>query len=141
MSARVGTHPLSGIVIPSPGSSDAVLLIHPSSGPPRAFLLHLFWQFWLRGTSVSPLRPPTAALSLCRVLCVPWEGLISISSHFSSLLESFFFISSSTIVIRPPIRALFNPNMIQSPVKWLWRLKILFLHLLSLDLLLSHQKN
>ena len=29
-------------------------------------------------------------------------------------------------MIRPPIRALFNPNVIQSLVKWIWRLKILF---------------
>ena len=98
--------PLSDVKIPSPGSFGSVLLIHPSDGPPRAFLLHLFWQFRLCGTSVSPLRPPTIALSLCRVLCVPWEGLI--------------FISSSIAVIRPPIRALFNPNVIQSPIKWLW---------------------
>ena len=50
--------------------SGAVLLIHPSDGPPRAFLLHLFWQFRFRGTFVNPLRPSTTALSLCRVLCV-----------------------------------------------------------------------
>ena len=42
-------------------------------------------------------------------------------------------------MIRPPIRALFNPNVIQSPVKWIWQLKILFLLLLSLDLLLSEK--
>ena len=104
--------PLSGAKIPSPGSSGAVLLIQPSDGPPQAFLLHLFWQFRLHGTSVSPLRPPTAALSLCQVLCVPWEGLIFISNHFSPLFESLFFISSSTTMIHPPIRALFNPNAI-----------------------------
>ena len=56
-------------------------------------------------------------------------------------LGPLFFISSSTAVIRPPIRALFNPNVIQSPVKWIWQLKILFLLPLSLDLLLSPQKN
>ena len=39
------------------------------------------------------------------------------------------------------IRALFDPNLVKSPVKWIWQLKILFLRLLSLDLLLSHQKN
>ena len=111
--------PLSGAEIPSLGSSDDVLLIHPSCGPPRAFL-HLFRQFRLRDTSVNPLRPLTAALSLCRVLCVPWERLMFISSHFSPLFESLFFISSSTAVIFPPIRALFNPNVIQSPIKWLW---------------------
>ena len=49
--------------------------------------------------------------------------------------------SSSTAVIRSLIRALFNPNVVQSPVQWIWQLKILFLRLLSLDLLLSHQKN
>ena len=38
-------------------------------------------------------------------------------------------------------RALFDPNVIQSQVKWIWRLKILFLHPSSLDLLLSHRKN
>ena len=26
-------------------------------------------------------------------------------------------------MIRPPIRALLNPNVIQSPVKWIWQLK------------------
>ena len=134
-------YPLSGGKIPSSGSSSTVLLIHPSGGPPRAFLLHLFWQFRHCGTSISPLRPPIVALSLCQVLCVPWEGLIFISNHFSPQFESLFFISSSTVVIHSPIRALFNPNVIQPPVTLLWRLKILFLHLLSLDLLLSHQKN
>ena len=49
--------------------------------------------------------------------------------------------SSSIAVIRCPFRALFDPNVIQSQVKWIWRLKILFLHPSSLDLLLSHRKN
>ena len=104
----------SGDGTPQPGSSDAALLLHPSDGPPRALLIHLFAHF------------ASAALRQ------------SSSPRFGSF---FFFISSSTAVIRHPIRALFNPNMIQSPVKWIWKLKILFLLLLSLDLLLSHQKN
>ena len=43
--------PLSGVNIPSPSSSDAILLIHPSDGPPRAFLLHLCGNF----SSAAPL--------------------------------------------------------------------------------------
>ena len=37
--------PLSGDEISYPGSSGAVLLIHPSDGPPRALLIHLFAHF------------------------------------------------------------------------------------------------
>ena len=58
-----------------------------------------FWQFRLSRTSVSRSSP---------------------------LFRSLFFISSSTGMIRPPIRALFNPKVIQSPVKWIWRLKSYF---------------
>ena len=56
--------PLFGTEIPSPGSFSAVLLIHPSGGPPRAFLLCLFWKFQLHGTSFSPLLPLITTLSL-----------------------------------------------------------------------------
>ena len=42
-------------------------------------------------------QPPTAALFLGQDLCVPWEGLFFISSHFSPLFGSrhtrFFFHS------------------------------------------------
>ena len=34
-------------------------------------------------------------------------------------------------MIFPPIRALFNPNVIQSPIKWLWQQKILFTSVIS----------
>ena len=37
--------PLSGDEISYPGSSGTVLLIHPSGGPPRALLIHLFAHF------------------------------------------------------------------------------------------------
>ena len=46
MRRRVWTHgPLSGDEIPSLGSFDAVLLIHPFGGPPRALIIHLFDHF------------------------------------------------------------------------------------------------
>ena len=132
---------LSSAEIPSLGSSDAVLLIHPSNGPPRAFLLHLFGNF---GSAAPPSIPfdlqqhlfPFAESCVCL-------GKASSSSPvtFLQCLSHFFFISSSTAVIRPPIKAFVNPNVIQSPIKWLWQLKILCLHMLSLGLLLSHQKN
>ena len=47
--------PLSGAKIPPPGLSGAVLLIHPSSGPPQAFLPHLFGNF-------DSAAPPSIAL-------------------------------------------------------------------------------
>ena len=37
--------PLSGDEILYPGSSGGVLLTHPSDGPPRALLIHLFTHF------------------------------------------------------------------------------------------------
>ena len=56
-----------------------------------------FWHFSLRGSSFSLLQPPTAAPFLGRDLCVPWEGLFFIPSHFSPLFGSrhtrFFFHS------------------------------------------------
>ena len=47
--------PLSGAEIPSPGSSDVILLIHPSGSPPRALLIHLFNHF-------GSAAPPSVAL-------------------------------------------------------------------------------
>ena len=87
--------------------------------------------------SIPPAVHPKPSLSTFLPISAPPNFVSQSSAWFGSL----FFISSSTTMIRPPIRALFNPNVIQSPVKWIWQLKILFLHLLSLDLLLSHQKN
>ncbi|RVW57293.1 hypothetical protein CK203_079257 [Vitis vinifera] len=46
-------------------------------------------------------------------LCVPWEGLFFISNHFLLCLGPNTRFSSTT-VIRPPFRALFDPNVIQS---------------------------
>ena len=67
------------------------------------------------------------------------------SSVFSlpncAVATSKIICSILLVVICLLIRALFDPNLVQSPVKWIWQLKILFLRLLSLDLLLSHQKN
>ena len=87
---------------------------------------------------------PEPSLSTFLPISPPPHSVSQSSPRFGSLFfisNSTAVISSSTVVIHPPIRALFNPNVIQSPVKWIWQLKILFLHLLSLDLLLSHQKN
>ena len=56
-----------------------------------------FWHFSLHGSSFSLLQPPTVAPFLGQDLCVPWEGLFFISSHFSPLFGSrhtrFFFHS------------------------------------------------
>ena len=130
--------PLSDAKIPSPGSSGAVLLIHPFGGPPQAFLLHLFGNF-------GSAAPPSVPFDLQQQLFPFTDSCVCLRKASSSFpvtflhcLSHFFFISSSTAVIRPSIRTLFSLNVIQSPIKWLWRLKILFLHLLSLDLLLSH---
>ena len=109
---------------PHTGSSGAVLVFYPSGGPTRALLIHLLALF------------ASAALRLALFASAALRQLYSL--RFGS---SFSSSSSSTAVIRPLIKALFNPNVVQSPVKWIWQLKILFLLLLSLDLLLSHQKN
>ena len=47
--------PLFGAEIPSLGSFEVVLLIHPSGGPPRALLIHLFNNF-------GSAAPPSIAL-------------------------------------------------------------------------------
>ena len=104
--------------------------------------------------SIPPAVQPEPSLStFWPFLPSPSSSVHLLPSPSSSVISStvwvlFFFIfssttliSSSTAVIRPLIRALFHPNVVQSPVKWIWQLKILFLLLLSLDLLLSHQKN
>ena len=71
------------------------LLSLRQSSPNLAF--PFFQHFNLRGSSFSLLRPPTIAPFLGQDLCVPWEGLFFISSHFSSLFGSrhtrFFFHS------------------------------------------------
>ena len=74
------------------------------------------------------VQPPTATSS---VFSLP-NCVVATSKIICSILLA---------VICLLIRALFDPNLVQSPVKWIWQLKILFLLLLSLDLLLSHQKN
>ena len=126
---RVGVRgSFTGDRTPQPGSSGAVLLLHPSGTPPRALLIHLLAHF--------------AFATLCQSSSPRFGSFFFfISSSTAVISSSTAVISSSTAVIRPPIRVLFNPNVIQSPVKWIWQLKILFLLLLSLDLLLSHQKN
>ena len=121
------------------------------SSPPAVHSEHFFSTF----CPFRRRRPPL-------LLCLPPPLLQLFFSRFSwlqfffsrfSWLQFFFSrilyglgplfssSSSSTTVIRSLIRALFNPNVVQSPVQWIWQLKILFLRLLSLDLLLSHQKN
>ena len=97
--------PLSSDEISYPGSSDAVLLIYSSGGPPRALLINLFAHF-----SSAALR----------------QSLFSLFGSLFFIFSSTTVISSSTTVIRPPIRALFDPNVIQPPIKWIWQLKILF---------------
>ena len=90
--------PLSGDEISYLGSSGAVLLTHPSGGPPEP--------------SLSTFLPISA----------PPHSVSRYSPRFGSLFfisSSTTLISSSTTVIRPPIRALFNPNVIQSLVKWI----------------------
>ena len=61
------------------------------------FASPFFQHFNLRESSFSLLRPPMTAPFLGRDLCVPWEGLFFISSHFSPLFGSwhtkFFFHS------------------------------------------------
>ena len=94
--------------------------------------------------SIPPTVHPEPSLSTFLPISAPPHSVSRSSPRFGSLFfisNSTAVISSSKTVIHPPIRALFNPNVLQSPVKWIWQLKILFLHLLSLDLLLSHQKN
>ena len=65
----------------------ALLSLRQSSPNPVS---PFFWHFSL-------LQPPTATPFLGRDLCVPWEGLFFISSHFSPLFGSrhtrFFFHS------------------------------------------------
>ena len=72
----------------------ALLSLRQSSPNPAS---PFFWHFSLRGSSFSLLRPPTTAPFLGRDLCVPWEGLFFIPSHFSPLFGSrhtrFFFHS------------------------------------------------
>ena len=63
----------------------ALLSLHQSS---LNLAFPFFQHFSLRGSSFSLLRPPTTAPFLGRDLCVPWEGLFFISSHFSSLFGS-----------------------------------------------------
>ena len=64
-----------------------------SPNPTSPFFCHFSHQ----RSSFSLLRPPTAAPFLGRDLCVPWEGLFFIPSHFSPLFGSrhtrFFFHS------------------------------------------------
>ena len=74
------------------------------------------------------VQPPTATSS---VFSLP-NCVVATSKIICSILLA---------VICLLIRVLFDPNLVQSPVKLIWQLKILFLLLLSLDLLLSHQKN
>ncbi|RVW15230.1 Retrovirus-related Pol polyprotein from transposon RE1 [Vitis vinifera] len=59
-------------------------------------------------------QPLKATPFLGRDLCVPWEGLFFISSPFLLCLGPDIPSSSSTAVIQPPFRALFDPNVIQS---------------------------
>ena len=63
----------------------ALLSLHQSSLNPTS---PFFWHFSLYGSSFSLLRPPTTTPFLGRDLCVPWEGLFFISSHFSHLFGS-----------------------------------------------------
>ena len=104
----------SGDGTPHTGSFGTVLLLYPSGGPPRALLIHIFAHF------------ASAAL---RQSSSPRFGsfFFFISSSTVVISSSTTVISSSTVVIFPLIMALFNPNVIQSPVKWIWQLKILFL--------------
>ncbi|RVW26749.1 hypothetical protein CK203_108380 [Vitis vinifera] len=59
-----------------------------------------------------------------RPVCALGRPLLSSPITFLLCLGPDIPGSSSTAVIRPPFRALFDPNMIQSQVKWIWRLKI-----------------
>ena len=104
------------------------------SSPPVVHSDHFFSTFcpFCRRRRFSSSSVASVHLQLASV------HLQSYSLRFGSPFSSS---SSSTAVIRPLIRALFNPNVVQSPVQWIWQLKILFLRLLFLDLLLSHQKN
>ena len=113
----------------------ALLSLRQSSLNPAS---PFFWHFSLRGSSFSLQRQLPSLAETC--VCL---GKASSSSPVTFLLCLGPDIpgSSSIAVIQPPFRALFDPNVIQSQVKWIWRLKILFLHPSSLDLLLSHRKN
>ena len=91
---------------------------------------------------------PPRVFSLRRQFPSLAETCVCLGKTSSSSLVTFLLClgpdipgSSSTTVIQPPFRALFDPSVIQSQVKWIWRLKILFLHPSSLELLLSHRKN
>ena len=128
----------SGDGTPHTGSSGAVLVFYPSGGPTRALLIHLLAFFCLR----RQLQFIFSAFSSSSAPSVhPQSSSVHLQSYSLRFGSPFSSSSSYTAAIRPLIRALFNPNVVQSPVKWIWQLKILFLLLLSLDLLLSHQKN
>ena len=66
----------------------ALLSLHQSSP-------NLAYPFFGISASAGFFQPPTTAPFLGRDMCVPWEGLFFISSHFSHLFESrhtrFFF--------------------------------------------------
>ena len=96
------------------------------------FWAFFFFFFFASAVSFSSSSAPSVH---------PQSSSVHLQSYSIRFGSPFSSSSSSTAVIRPLIRALFNPNVVQSPVKWIWQLKILFLLLLSLDLLLSHQKN
>ena len=138
----------------------AVFLRRPESHAPSC---EGAWPtFWCRASTSRLVRHCLALLSLHQSSSNPVSpffgisasaGLLSASDglrrQLPSLAETCVCLgkasSSSPITfllcLGPDIPGSSSTVVIQSQVKWIWRLKILFLHLSSLDLLLSHRKN
>ena len=138
----------------------ATLLRRPESHAPSR---EGTWPtFWCRASTSRLVRHCLALLSLHQSssnLASPFfgisasAGLLSASDglrrQLPSLAETCVCLgkasSSSPVTfllcLGPDIPGSSSTAVIQSQVKWIWRLKILFLHLSSLDLLLSHRKN
>ncbi|RVW56408.1 hypothetical protein CK203_072476 [Vitis vinifera] len=106
--------PLSGVELLPAGSSDAVLHFKASVSPLQTLLLHFF--------AFQPLAGLLSASSgLRRQLPSLAETSVRLGKASSSSTVTFLLClgpdipgSSSTAVIRPPFRVLFDPNVIQS---------------------------
>ena len=110
--------------------------VHPTpscTSKPLSILFEPYFSIFLAFQAFTGLL--LASSSLQRQLSSLAETCVCLGKASSSSPITFFLClgpdipgSSSTAVIRPPFRALFDPNVIQFQVKWIWRLKILFLH-------------
>ena len=97
----------SGDGTPHAGSSGAVLVFYPAGGPTRALLIHLL-AFFASSDAFSSSPAPSVS---------PQSSSVHLQSYSLRFGSPFSSSSSSTAVIRPLIRALFNPNVVQSPVQ------------------------